>query len=510
MASWLLSFAHPQSLSIEICERLMATFVGAPVQLTIGELSGNPRDFYSRSITITGRRGDLEVTLSTSQAMRGDDDPEAIITHAYVTLQSDTYATKLAAWRELQDAFAAIGCCEQTLQMGAAPILDDAKAAGDETTANLLRDNIAGALVAQARLTRSVGITSPRVDIEPILLAYEEPEHIVSFTLSDCGLRSLPVAFARFPNMKSLSLEEDAFDGSILRGVSLPKLESLRLAGKSLRRVTKDDLAGFPALEILSCINSPLEELDPNVIDVCPKLVRVYVQNTPLARNERAMADLRMRWPGMKWSYWDLSTRASPFARVPPVAKLAAPPPQPVAPPPAPPVVAAPRPSFVNGVLDLDSAKLRNVERLRELIATGDYRSAIEVRLHYVHLGDAVAELLAPARAFPKLVVLDLGGSGIGDAGARALATQAVELDALEILHLGDAVGSHDASVGGVSDAAVDMLARSPRLPALRQITRCFTHHVYAAGARDDQETTTIERDDGRVVQSTLSHFLWP
>ena len=65
----------------------------------------------------------------------------------------------------------------------------------------------------------------------------------------------------------------------------------------ALRRVTKDELAGFPALEVLRLSDSPLESLDLAIIDVCPKLVRVYVENTPLEKNAAAMAELRARWP---------------------------------------------------------------------------------------------------------------------------------------------------------------------------------------------------------------------
>jgi hypothetical protein len=93
-----------------------------------------------------------------------------------------------------------------------------------------------------------VHINSPRTDVEPILAAYPRPESIVTFGLSDCRLTALPKGFFRFPNLTSLTLEEGAFDGRILRGVSLPKLEWLALRGTGLRSLTKEDLAGFPAL----------------------------------------------------------------------------------------------------------------------------------------------------------------------------------------------------------------------------------------------------------------------
>jgi uncharacterized protein (TIGR02996 family) len=745
VVAWSLLFHHPEWLSLGACEQVVGIFVGGPISVKIGELEGNPRDFYTRPITITGQRGELRVELTTHQALRGPDEPEPRISSVNVALRSETatFAARLAAWRALTHGFAQVGAHDITLSYNGATIVDDAEAAGERETAAQLRAEIAAALTDQASRTASCYIRSPRIDVEPILAAYPHPERIVSFGLADCGLQALPANFARFPNIERLSLEEDAFDGSVLRGVSRPRLEWLTLGGKGLRRITRDDLAGFPALEVLSCIHSPLAELDPGILDVCPKLVRVYVDGTPLAADERAMARLRTSWPRMLWRYDDGHA-------APPRPAMTAPPARPAPPaPPPPPFVVAPvdptlRPFFAAilaareddaprlalaqflvdrgdprgeqirracelAALDLDDptasqlaarcqampqfsffsgtrypfltnhpprrgfvetiecsirdfiaygeqlmqdapileylargaagegpllaacptlARLRRLdlrwyddraaivasphlqgtlhelrlpvrlasagdvaalagdlgalsalrrltltgtltkdavpslvelvesrglerlelqfctlspttiletlwaelgdervrprrvprialadgvlalpnlssaEQLRALLATGEYRSAVELRLGHSSIGDALVAVIASSRALPALRELNLGGSNITDAGVHALAAQAVGLDALARIDLGVAPGGREP--GGVSDAAAEALARSPRLPALTRIDRSIEHHVYAADARDDAEIVEIRRDDGRVVESVL------
>ncbi len=306
MADWHLVFHHPVSLTLATCEQVLNSVVDAPVAVQIGELAGNPRDFYARPITMTGERGDVRVGFTTSQSMLDASDPAPIITHANVTLSSATatFATKVAIWRALRTAFAAVGARDRTL-LSAAPIVDDADAAGEAATAMALRREISAALIEQVAVSANITITSPRVDIAPLLAANQRAASILSVGLYDCGLQRLPASFSRFPNIESLWLHEDALDASALRGLSLPKLRQLTVRSMALRRVTKDELAGFPALEVLRLSDSPLESLDLAIIDVCPKLVRVYVENTPLEKNAAAMAELRARWPRMLWPYQD-------------------------------------------------------------------------------------------------------------------------------------------------------------------------------------------------------------
>ena len=104
MADWHLVFHHPVSLTLATCEQVLNSVVDAPVAVQIGELDGNPRDFYARPITMTGERGDVRVGFTTSQSMLDASDPAPIITHANVTLSSATatFATKVAIWRALR------------------------------------------------------------------------------------------------------------------------------------------------------------------------------------------------------------------------------------------------------------------------------------------------------------------------------------------------------------------------------------------------------------------------
>ncbi|MBK7078188.1 MAG: TIGR02996 domain-containing protein [Myxococcales bacterium] len=175
----------------------------------------------------------------------------------------------------------------------------------------------------------------------------------------------------------------------------------------------------------------------------------------------------------------------------------------------------APRVSFRFGVLDLSGTSLSPAE-VAAVIATGAYASAIRLVLGRNRLGDAGVARLAACGQLPALTELDLDAAGITDAGAHALATTAVGLDHVahlalgEVPRAGDGVGAQDDA--GVSDAAVDALARSPRLPGLRSITRTKTYRHGAGGAdaRDDREVTPIRRADGSLVESIILHGLWP
>lgn len=163
-----------------------------------------------------------------------------------------------------------------------------------------------------------------------------------------------------------------------------------------------------------------------------------------------------------------------------------------------------PRVPFENGVLSFNlPTDSLSLAQIRALIATGEYRSAVKIRLGSACDGDELAELFATCGAFPLLVDANLG---ITDAGVYALASKAIGLDHLESINL----PGEDRDKAGVSDIAVETLARSTRLPSLRKISRSVTHHVYSAGARDDTEVIPIQRADGRIVESIIGHNLWP
>lgn len=203
------------------------------------------------------------------------------------------------------------------------------------------------------------------------------------------------------------------------------------------------------------------------------------------------MAELRARWPRVLWGYHDGYLADGTKL------ELSAPAPEPrtITPPLQQP---PPRISFDKTVLDI---ALLNAAQLRNLIDTGNYRAAVQLRLNCAENADELVAIIATSGAFPALVELRLACT---DASAHAIATTAIGLDHLERIDFAE--GRRDELA--VSDAAVEQLARSPRLPALRKITRGIEHHVYSEGSRDDTEVTTIKRDDGRAIESVVYHSI--
>lgn len=174
--------------------------------------------------------------------------------------------------------------------------------------------------------------------------------------------------------------------------------------------------------------------------------------------------------------------------------------------------------SYRGGVLDLSAGTLA-VDEILALIDSGRYRRA--KRLVLPAIGDAGIAHLARSGAFPALVALDLERARITDAGARVLAHEAVGLDQLEQLALGDVpaeapnIGARDDA--GVSRAGVLELARSPRLPALRSITQSREYRLGWGGGSahpedhgEGPEVISVGREDGRVVEWTIFHSIWP
>ncbi len=170
-----------------------------------------------------------------------------------------------------------------------------------------------------------------------------------------------------------------------------------------------------------------------------------------------------------------------------------------------------PRVTFHGGVLEV-AYGTADAAALRALLEGGAYRDATKVVLVGSPIGDAGVALLARSGAFPRARELHLGATGLTDRGARALARQAVGLDHLERLDLGEVPGE-GSPIGaransGVSDAGVDEIARSPRLPALRRIERGKEHRF--PGGREGRELVEISRADGRIVESSIYHSIWP
>lgn len=165
-------------------------------------------------------------------------------------------------------------------------------------------------------------------------------------------------------------------------------------------------------------------------------------------------------------------------------------------------VLPRPEPSmtFRFGVLDLSKS---SAMAIRALIDSGKHRSATKLVFKNNRIGDDVIAHVARSGAFPALVELDLDGTGITDDGARVLAREAVGLEQLAAIDLGEVPG-------GVGDAAIEELARSPRLPSLRTIVRGWEHRPYTEHAREEKEVVSIRRADGRVVESIIHHWIFP
>jgi hypothetical protein len=157
VADWCLNFQRSEPSTIEECERVLSGIAG-PVTTTLDSYSGNPRDFYLRTITLTaepGRSG-LRIELVLYQHARAPDDPDPILS-AGITIAlrgtSALYATKLATWHALRDALARIGFTDRTIDMKPTMIVDDANAAGDVATATRLRAEIAVVREAAVRVS---------------------------------------------------------------------------------------------------------------------------------------------------------------------------------------------------------------------------------------------------------------------------------------------------------------------------------------------------------------------
>ncbi len=282
--------------------------VEAPVEKVLGEISGNRRDYYARSITLVAQSPveALRVELELLENMRSEDDPESIIDFRMVTLRDwpeAPFAMKLAIWHALRRAFAELGCIDHTAPSSS--MIEDATGANDSATAAKMRADLTAMLTTKAHDERdSVDVSAPPDDLEAVLAAYPEPARIRSVRFWGLGLTELPAGFDRFPNIETLSLVEHKLGPEVLRGMSRARLTTLSISFDQLRHLTREDLVGFPELGRLCVDNCPLEILDLDIIEVCPKLYRVMLPGTPLAKNKARINELRTRWTGVHT--WDL------------------------------------------------------------------------------------------------------------------------------------------------------------------------------------------------------------
>lgn len=501
MADWQLYFQQSDAITVEDCARVLAQL--GPVTTAYGQFSGNPRDFYTRSVDISAQRDDMTLVLHLLQSAQSVEDTAPLVqTGGSLTMQAARFADKLATWRALRDGFAAIGCVDRTLAMSPGSIVDDAEAAGETALAAQLRRQITEALVADVPRGWNIYLQSTRPDdFEAILAAHPMPDRVNSIGFADCQLTALPAGLARFTNLEQLSIAEDRLDGAALRGLALPTLTTLSLTGSGLHQLSSADLAGFPRLETLHLQGSAIAALE--IADACPVLRRVSFLYTPLSRDLDRIAALQAQRKDVSWEGAPppKTKRTKHAAAKPRVSRT-----------PALPVVAPTDVRFEGGVLDLADRLLSDGE-VRALIATGAYRDAVEIDLSRNRIGDAGVAHLARSGAFPSLTKLDLADTGITDKGAHAIAQRSAGLAKLEHLILGDVpaeaddIGARDDS--GVSDAAVDELARSPRLPALRTIVR-YKEYRRRNDGREERETIPIALDDGRVVEHIIFHRIWP
>jgi hypothetical protein len=303
MIDWNLSFQAPLSLAPDTIAGALAKFCGAPVTTSIGELDGNPRDYYWRSVAITGRRGDVVVTVSLSQHFMSttDPDPDTEIHNVGFTTPQVSFPQMREVWNGLRDALGAIGCTDLTLvRPAAARIVARMENAGETALAAALRAEITAALVAEARTeVPFIYLTSSRADLDAVLAACPPTTTRVFF--EDCRFKTLPRALERFTDLTYLQITEEDIDGDLLRGWSFPRLAWLSLRGSSVRRLAREDVAGFPDLDNLDCYRSKLRWLDPEIIGVCPSLTRVGIADTPLARDAETVKALKARWPKVTW-----------------------------------------------------------------------------------------------------------------------------------------------------------------------------------------------------------------
>ena len=109
---WTLAFDRPGSPPLPTLEGVVSRVVG-PTTLEPGELSGNPRDGYARTVTLTAHDPTAEVylTVSVLQALTGEDDPDphSAINGAHLFVRGRSAGEKLAACHALREALAALG-----------------------------------------------------------------------------------------------------------------------------------------------------------------------------------------------------------------------------------------------------------------------------------------------------------------------------------------------------------------------------------------------------------------
>ena len=299
MASWWLSFRTSTAISMERIAELLTTLIAQP-EAHFEDWAGDPREGYGRRVSLLARTSEVTLTLRLSQSCQYEGGPILPGTES-LRFELDgghAFLHRMTIWSNLRAALEALGYQDFTLAESPAPIVSDLEAAGEAGLAAALRKQTTEALVNVVPRYRhvSLGYTEPD-DMDAVLRAYVSPESIVSASFTQCGLRGLPAALARFPNLRTLQLDEPNLLATCLRGWSFASLESLALGRLDIHALTALDCVGFPALTTLVVTDAPLTQLEKDLLSVCKSLRRVVLVRTPLANAVARLAQLRSAWP---------------------------------------------------------------------------------------------------------------------------------------------------------------------------------------------------------------------
>ncbi len=118
-SGWLLAFERPESIDLAAIEGAVSRGIGPP-KFVFGELSGNPRDYYARTISIAAHDPEAEVYLALDvlQTSMGetDPDPHHSINGAHLFVRGRSAEAQTAAYHALRDELAELGFTARVLR----------------------------------------------------------------------------------------------------------------------------------------------------------------------------------------------------------------------------------------------------------------------------------------------------------------------------------------------------------------------------------------------------------
>lgn len=301
MAEWWLSFSgvgRDCTLTTEHLIREVTRLVGAPA---VGYGAWEDHDEYAFRPG-RGRSGWLTITEPCDVRITfAEDSNHPFVMAATIRVRAERFRQKRELWMQLQTMFATYGLVDETLEHGMAAIVDDADNAGESAYARELRREITRVWCRKCANQTSIDLFRTRPDDhEAIVRAPAAPELLQMVRLIDTRLTALPRNLARFENLTTLWIEEQPYDGHDLAGFRFPKLHTLYLGQSRVVALSRDQLVGFPELRRLRIHDCALDDLDLGIADVCPRLERLWIGNTPLSLDERRMAALATRFSPAK------------------------------------------------------------------------------------------------------------------------------------------------------------------------------------------------------------------